>query len=229
MTSYQRVYHLTSAKHALSNLENRRLKIAEYGDMNDPFECLSAELSDKRLRRAFEALRRHFETRHGVLCFSRSYRNPVLWSHYADKHKGVCLGFDVNQELLTPISYDAQCLPTAMESLLKGRDADRLAIVHRIMATKYEDWRYEDEVRAFCKIEDRDPATSLCFFTFTSDIQLKEVLLGQRFDGDIGRFRAVLTKDYPGVRAQQMRLAFRSFAVVHQLKHLKKRKPAKKK
>jgi len=32
----------------------------------------------------------------GLLCFSRNWHNPVLWSHYADKHRGICPGFDAD-------------------------------------------------------------------------------------------------------------------------------------
>lgn len=33
-----RLYNLTSVKHALSNIENRRLKVSRFADLNDPFE-----------------------------------------------------------------------------------------------------------------------------------------------------------------------------------------------
>ena len=31
----------------------------------------------------------------GLLCFSRHWYSPALWAHYADNHKGMCLGFDI--------------------------------------------------------------------------------------------------------------------------------------
>lgn len=229
MSTYQRVYYMTSAQHALSNLEHRRLKVAEFADMNDPFECLAVEMSNKQLRRGFTAVRDHMVKNRGAICFSRGYRNPVLWSHYADKHRGACLGFDVSTHLLGPISYDAKRLPDVLETLMGGdRDAKEEA-VRRVLTTKYDDWRYEDEMRLFSSLNDRDAKTGLCFVDFSADLRLAEVLLGQRFNGSLERFRQVLAKGFPGVRAKQMRLAFRSFAVVHQLKHLKKRRPAKKK
>jgi hypothetical protein len=40
-----------------------------------------------------------------MLCFSRDWHNPVQWSHYADKHRGICLGFDVPDSLLVPVQY----------------------------------------------------------------------------------------------------------------------------
>ena len=42
-----------------------------------------------------------------VACFTRDYRNPYLWSTYADNHAGVCLVFDRSElgSLLPPEGY----------------------------------------------------------------------------------------------------------------------------
>ena len=46
----------------------------------------------------------------GFACFSKSYNNMSLWSHYADGHKGFCLAFELSErpnELdLKPIKYE---------------------------------------------------------------------------------------------------------------------------
>lgn len=45
-----RVYHLTSAEYGISNLALKRLKVARFFELNDPFELLSV-----LQRRSFEA------------------------------------------------------------------------------------------------------------------------------------------------------------------------------
>ena len=50
-----RLYHFTLAKHALSNIQNRWLKIAEINQLNDPFELLAMNLRDKVQRSARSA------------------------------------------------------------------------------------------------------------------------------------------------------------------------------
>jgi hypothetical protein len=100
-----RVYHLLSAEHGLDDLKQRRLKVAEFRDLNDPFELLSVELPDRAVRRRFTAWRKKVLAEYGVLCFSTSWKSPVLWSHYADRHKGFCLGFDVPDNLMSPVTY----------------------------------------------------------------------------------------------------------------------------
>ena len=86
-----RVYKFLSKKFALENLTERRIKISEYSDMNDPFELWGVALSDLELQRQLTKIIRST----GALCFSRDWKNPMLWSHYGDKHQGICLGFDI--------------------------------------------------------------------------------------------------------------------------------------
>lgn len=40
-------------------------------------------------------LRRHYDR--GVCCFSTTYGNPLLWSHYGDQHRGLCIGYGTNR------------------------------------------------------------------------------------------------------------------------------------
>jgi hypothetical protein len=45
LTPPKRLYHFTTAKYAFDDLRNRRLKIAQFNDLNDPFELRSVDLS----------------------------------------------------------------------------------------------------------------------------------------------------------------------------------------
>ena len=49
---FMRVYYLTGAQFALSNLALRRIKIARFEDLNDPFEVLGVDVRDMKLRAA---------------------------------------------------------------------------------------------------------------------------------------------------------------------------------
>ena len=46
-----RVYHLLPTKYALEDLEQRRLKVAQFADMNDPFELLAIENEELKKKR----------------------------------------------------------------------------------------------------------------------------------------------------------------------------------
>ena len=89
-----RFYKFLNSKNAIKSLREKRLKISIVNELNDPFEFLGVELSNELLRSNIKMLKENFSNKYGVLCFSRNWTNPVQWSHYADRHKGICLGFD---------------------------------------------------------------------------------------------------------------------------------------
>ena len=138
-----RVYHFLSAKHALENISKGRIKIAQFQDLNDPFELLGPDLSDKPMRRVFIEFNDDIAQRFGTLCFSRTKKNPVLWSHYADKHRGVCLGFDIPDDRLREVKYTSNRLEfKSKKDLTDGK-------VLEFLSTKYKGWAYEEEIRCF--------------------------------------------------------------------------------
>ncbi len=90
-----RLFHLLPANWAVDDLVRKRLKISFLEDLNDPFEFFSLDTTDPIMHEALIRTRKDLAQQYGVLCFSRSWANPVFWSHYADKHKGIALGFEV--------------------------------------------------------------------------------------------------------------------------------------
>jgi hypothetical protein len=208
-----RVYHLLSAKYGLEDLSKRRLKIAQLDDLNDPFELLSVELSDKTQRTAFRRFANRMSERFGVICFSRDWHHPVLWSHYAEKHKGMCLGFDVPDNLLLSVSYSATRLPSKVKEDI---DHSRLSesVMRRILTTKFKGWKYEDEVRRLLPLEEKEKQSGFYFKKFSGALVLKEVILGPRCTITRSDVTKQLGQDDSLVRIIQARLAFKTFRVV---------------
>lgn len=62
----------------------------------------------------------------GILCFSKNWNNPVQWAHYADKHKGFCLGFDVPDEHPTKVTYRDTPLPAEDFVARKKAQSDKI-------------------------------------------------------------------------------------------------------
>ena len=77
-----RAFHFTAAGYALENIRHQRLKVARIMDLNDPFEFLCGDLADPKARVAFRKFKEFEANRSGVLCFSKGWRNPLMWSHY---------------------------------------------------------------------------------------------------------------------------------------------------
>ena len=69
------------------------------------------DLSNPENRRVMQELKAHYNEEIGLLCFSKNWDNPVQWAHYADKHRGLCLGFDVVDSFLAEVKYKEERLP----------------------------------------------------------------------------------------------------------------------
>jgi hypothetical protein len=136
-------YQLMPAVHAIDDLRKRRLKVSFLDDMNDPFELLSPRLERAAHRIAFGKWRQDVNKRTRVLCFSKAWFNPVLWSHYADKHRGICLGFEIPDDCALEVQYESARLELQIEHQLQRHGTIGEDIVNRLLTTKYVDWAYE--------------------------------------------------------------------------------------
>lgn len=209
------VYHLVSSHYGLENLWRRRLKIATLNELNDPFEFLGVFLADRDLRRSFNKMKEELSSSRGLLCFSKSWRNPVLWSHYADSHKGICLGFDIPDEKLGEVNYSPSRLVVDDEvwsnpNLVPPYEAKKL------LFTKYEHWQYEDEIRCFVTLEEKEHESGLYFAEFSEDLKLVSVIVGAKSDVSRATLSETLGDLEPSINYFKARLAFRSFEVVKQ-------------
>src|SRR5574337_2128898 len=52
--------------------------------------------SNQKIFNAYNAVLNREKETCGISCFSKSFNKTLMWSHYADKHAGVCLGFTIN-------------------------------------------------------------------------------------------------------------------------------------
>lgn len=210
-----RVFHFVNTEFGLENLRRRRLKIATLHELNDPFELFGVSLSDESLRRAFRAMKDQLASNHGLLCFSRDWHNPVQWSHYAEKHTGMCLGFDIPDEHLGPVTYSRKRLVVEAESLRNPRELNE-ETARRFLFTKYSHWRYENEVRCFVTLEEKDPDKNLYFAEFSDKLRLAAVIIGAQSSVTRETLRTALGELSDNVETIKARLAFKTFRVVRQ-------------
>ncbi len=208
-----RVYHLLSFKHALSNIREKRLKVARIDDLNDPFELLAGQLKYKCDRKSLAEWKRVYQSVYGFLCFAKSWRNPVLWSHYADRHKGICLGFDIINTDAKEVEYTNQRIPVRYKGSDQRNGLDS-TFANRLLRTKFVHWRYEDEVRVFVPLDPGHTEAGLFFRPFSSALVLREVVLGPLCPHGVLEMHDLVAAMRPRVRVLRARLAFRSFSVV---------------
>jgi hypothetical protein len=123
-----------------NTIVERELYFSDPQTFNDPYDCNIA----RHLRDKLEPC--------GVLCLSTADCDMILmFSHYADRHRGVCLQFEIDDD----DTIDAI-------APLNGREVDYLDTIplfedpssaHLTLLAKYKKWEYEKEYRVFQKVK----------------------------------------------------------------------------
>lgn len=210
-----RVYHFIEQKWGLDDIRKRHLKVARINDLNDPFE-FEVATADRGVRKAFRATKDWLHASFGILCFSRDWKNPVQWAHYADKHHGLCLGFDIPDEKLDPVIYREK-LTEPSDELLRREEDQRWQHFKQVISTKYLHWQYENEVRVYVDLRGETPDGEGRHFTnFSDEIALKEVIVGHRSTLTRDDIQAAVGDGAHHVSLCKARLAFKSYSVVPQ-------------
>lgn len=201
-----RLYQFTKADHGLAAIRHRRLKISRIHELNDPFEFLGVDLSDRQFRQGIRDTKVQLSQDHGLLCFSKHWRSPLLWAHYADRHRGICLGFDMPKGLPKKVAYVDKRFPkpgTLSEEFVK-----------KLLFTKFTHWSYEDEYRVYLSID--TPINGLYYKDFDRDLVLRQVLVGAESDIRQADIIRALGSSSENIEMFRVRPAFRSFRMVRQ-------------
>lgn len=149
---------LQNLRRFLDILVRKRLYMAHCNEMNDPMEgVFLLDPSKKHLLKDIWSNK----YKKLICCFSTDYRHTLLWSHYADSHRGCCLEVDVTSKLSPYIVHYSQTIP----------ETDKC---EEILAHKSNYWEYENEVRFF---KDELTAKGKKSHPYIS-IKIKKVLLG---------------------------------------------------
>lgn len=115
------------------------------------------EKSEILLEKLKEAIDKNFY----MVCFSQTYDNILMWSHYAKKHTGFCVEYDFSRSsqksiysLLSPVIYSNK-RPSLSDEIIKcfsedGKliaDENMLYKMYLSLLTKSDLWKYEQEWR----------------------------------------------------------------------------------
>jgi hypothetical protein len=212
-----RVYYMTSTKWAEVILKERRLKLARFGELNDPFELSLIDNRPRATRTVVGLVTGHFHNTIGVICFGAKWASPVMWAHYADKHFGIALGFDVSDHLLTKMQYTDTKISVPFGPHLPKHGLSE-ELLTKIRRTKATDWGYEREYRVEAALRIKDPVTGLYYVDFGPQVQLREVIIGHRCNWTATTVLPLLGAVTKPVRICKARPAFGNFEMVEQRK-----------
>lgn len=178
-------YHFLSFEDAINDLENEWIKVSLIDELNDPFELLPyLRYKESEKRKLYHNVRKEVSINYGLLCFSGKWEEPLLWGHYADKHRGVAIAFEILKGEIFEVEYSFESKRTRFELTNSREENEKLFL--DLAKTKYEKWSYEEEYRILVRLKDCFPSRikdkNLFFLKFGGQLKVKEIVLGCKFD-----------------------------------------------
>jgi hypothetical protein len=115
----------------------------------------------------------------GILSLAKRFNCPLMWSHYGDQHRGMCIGYSVPlaaRSQLHQVRYGGErnVRASAVAAMLDGDARARAAVDEAVLLRKAQDWRYEKEWRLLGPQGTSD-----------SPLELVEILFGTRCEGAV--------------------------------------------
>ena len=184
------LYRFLDAASALKTIESRSFKISRIRGLNDPFEWRVGITGivpegESVANAIIESLIDFNHQMMGILCFSDTFKEPVVWSHYADKHRGVAfeVSFVFNPKEVHQMRYTSE-RPVIDANVYIKLQYDKAALhnyltplIMGLMRQKSPGWEYEQEYRVFFELSTLNIAGGL-YFKRIQDNFLKRVILG---------------------------------------------------
>lgn len=146
-------------------LADDKIWISSMDTLNDPFEFSinanipflndmenDVQLKDK-MKNSFEEYLK-YKSKCSIFSMCESNSNLLLWSHYANTHKGYCVEYDSIDILeqfqcfLLPVIYQPNYLKVENFDLTDPTTPFELAL--KSVVTKSIEWKYEQEWRIVC-------------------------------------------------------------------------------
>jgi len=148
---YRMLVKTADKEHALKTIGNHRYMSTEYGDYKtDPqTEAYYMRLLASNVK---ELLYEELGKR-GVLSLAERWNCPLMWSHYADDHRGLCIEYDMTDNTckgLRPVEYRMPRsikVSDLIEWKIKRSTSAERAIRKVFYFAKAPQWRYEREWR----------------------------------------------------------------------------------
>jgi hypothetical protein len=211
-----RLYHFLNVGYAIDDVEKKRVKISLWKDVNDPWELMPFDLSDLRNLRALEGFKTTMSKQFSFVSLCKHWRSPLMWVHYAERHQGAALGFEVTDAFCTPIKYvpNVYLLPTAKPQRMGEQILnDGRRVIDVMLDTKFDGWSYEEEVRVFANQDGSNTENGIEFYPLSADFALREVILGEKCPLSIAQFRASVPSMDASVSVIRARRAVHDFCL----------------
>ncbi len=178
-------------------------------------EATTASLAIKsKVKRKLDELQRELSNDYAFLSLTKKRNNLLMWSHYADSHRGFVIGFDSDHTFfqttklnvvkrLEEVRYSATRTVVVPLGLRALQAHERVNLAEAFFYTKSDHWNYEEEMRMIANPKAADKVIevkgghNIYLFRFPPEC-LREVILGYQMEPVVReRIAAIIMSRYP--------------------------------
>lgn len=206
-----------NAENAIKTIEQKKIRIGRIAELNDPFELIPG-LSNSEQNHTFDQIEKaqkfllnKYNEKYGIVSFSSSLKDPVLWSHYADEHRGIALSFDFERIKTLKIIYKPKRIiipPSRFDDSMQSLDEE---VVFSLLSRKAPSWKYEKEFRFVVDL-DRCDIQQGNYFLGVAPTIFKEVILGARCSYPVEYLKRVFQHENK-VEVKKAKLSLNKFEI----------------
>lgn len=186
----------------LAAIDEGYIWAAAYHQMNDPMEgtfyARRQGPGDLYFNTILESIREGKQNT-GIACFSETPTNELMWAHYADEFRGICIAYDFSdlRDSLDANAAFARLFYTENPPNLELGEDDQETAVRRVLSSKSQKWGYEREWRMFTQRLGR--------INYRNRATVRTIYFGHRIDPDI-RARIERLADRRDIECSPMQL-----------------------
>ena len=184
---YTTLYKYVSLQFATETIEKQRLYLNDGLNFNDPFEIRVTDRKTKYVKRV-DGLH--------ILSMTNTFKNKLIWSHYTQSHKGICLTVKVPKRFVYPLCYTSARVyedSDVDEIIRKSKIYSKRNLVKeyselnrnkKIALIKDKKWAYEKEYRL---VFDKSDESELIFENgnWYLPVKITNIYLGVNFDKNV--------------------------------------------
>ena len=136
----------------------------------------------------------------GVLSLSATWKSGLMWSHYADEHRGICIEYDTRDQAHPRLKAVIYKGPRAIKTRdlyrwkLRNDPAAKEQVFKTYFYTKSNEWKYEKEWR------DVSESNGVA----DSPFRITAILFGLRCDGSVIKSIVKLLNEHPQIKIWQV-------------------------
>lgn len=131
-------------------IKSQKVFFNDWEKLNDPMEGFYIYTPEQH-KINIEQILRDEKLKYKIFCCSKEYNEILMWSHYADNHRGVCLEIEVNEELCKQNNIFHRNVVYKKDLVKISPNRNTKDQAKHILKHKISKWRYEKEVRFLIK------------------------------------------------------------------------------